>query len=517
MASLKRKALTLDCKVEIIKAVESGRKKADVCRDFGLANSTVCTIIKNREKILKSFQDGKGQVKKIKLCEKANIDDALIKWFNQCRSSNLPLNGPILMEKAEEFGRLLGDTNFKCSNGWLDRFKQRHNISFGKVCGEAKSVNLLDVENWLRDVWPKLRGEYADEDIYNADETGIFYKLLPDKTFKFKNEKCVGGKLAKDRITAFVCANMTGTDKRKLLVIGKSKNPRCFKNIKTLPVNYKANKKSWMTSEIFEEEIRKWDKELIGKRKKVLLLVDNCPAHPILENLKNIKLVFLPPNCTSVLQPMDQGIIRSLKSHFRKILLQKIITNMEDKNKMAISLLDAVDFLEKSWCKVSSLIIANCFHHAKLCNSQTAITFTKDDNEDDDIPLSELIKTLQSSENGEFLLTAATEYECVDENLITSQFYTDADIIEQIKCSDEKNVDDDDDDNDDNEEDEISNRETTVPSTKEASNAIKLLKMFYRSRKTSSEIMNKIYDLENDIDKQFLGEKCLQSKITDFF
>ncbi|XP_023238913.1 tigger transposable element-derived protein 4-like [Centruroides sculpturatus] len=263
MASLNRKALTLDCKVEIIKAVESGRKKADVCRDFGLANSTVCTIIKNREKILKSFQDGKGQVKKIKLCEKVNIDDALIKWFNQCRSSNLPLNG--LMEKAEEFGRLLGDTNFKCSNGWLDRFKQRHNISFGKVCGEAKSVNLLDVENWLRDVWPKLRGEYADEDIYNADETGIFYKLLPDKTFKFKKEKCVVGKLAKDRITAFVCANMTGTDKRKLLVIGKSKNPRCFKNIKTLPVNYKANKKSWMTSEIFEEEIRKWDKELIGK------------------------------------------------------------------------------------------------------------------------------------------------------------------------------------------------------------------------------------------------------------
>ncbi|XP_023242736.1 tigger transposable element-derived protein 4-like [Centruroides sculpturatus] len=190
---------------------------------------------------------------------------------------------------------------------------------------------------------------------------------------------------------------------------------------------------------------------------------------------------------------MDQGIITSLKSHFRKIIFQKIITNMGDKNKMAISLLDAVDFLEKSWCKVSSLIIANCFRHAKSCNNQTAITFTKDDNnEDNDIPLSELVKTFQSSENSEFLSSAATKYKSVDENLITSEFYTDADIIEQIECSDEKNVNDDDDDDDDNEKDETSNRETAVPSTREVSNAIRLLKMFYRSHKTSSEIMNKI-------------------------
>jgi hypothetical protein len=66
---------------------------------------------------------------------------------------------------------------------------------------------------------------------------------------------------------------MTGTVKKKLLVIGKSKNLRCFKNIKRLPVTYKANKSAWMTSTIFEEKIRKWDSKLTGK--KILLLVDN--------------------------------------------------------------------------------------------------------------------------------------------------------------------------------------------------------------------------------------------------
>ena len=64
--------------------------------------------------------------------------------------------------------------------------------------------------------------------------------------------------------------------KRKLLVIGKSKKPRCFKNIQTLPVNYKANKKAWMTSKLFEAELMKWDNELNHKNIKILLPIDNC-------------------------------------------------------------------------------------------------------------------------------------------------------------------------------------------------------------------------------------------------
>ena len=80
---------------------------------------------------------------------------------------------------------------------------------------------------------------------------------------------------------------MTGTEKRKLLVIRKSLHPRSFKNIKKLPASYTANKKAWMSSSIFEDELRKWDKELSSKNRKILLLVDNCAAHPKL-NLTNI-------------------------------------------------------------------------------------------------------------------------------------------------------------------------------------------------------------------------------------
>lgn len=508
MSGLKRKSLSVDDKVAIIKAVESGRKKADVCREFGLVNSTICTIVKNKNKIMNTFVKGKEKSKKIRSCEKVEIDEALITWFKQCRSANLPVNGPLLMRKAEEFGSLFGYTNFKCSNGWLERFKRRHSITFGKVSGEAKSVNMTEAETWLNEVWPKLRQDYEDNEIYNGDETGIFYKLLPDKTLRFKGEKCVGGKLAKERLTALVCANMTGTEKRKILVIGKSKKPRCFKNIKTLPTNYCANKRAWMTSEIFENEIRKWDKELAVKGKNILLLVDNCPAHPSLAHLKNINLVFLPPNCTSILQPMDQGVIRSLKCFYRKFLLQKIITGMDKNEPCAVSLLDALDFLEKAWRSITSETIANCFSHSRLRNNPVCDNLNEDD--EDDVPLCELIKRWQQNQSDEnqFCLD---DFASVDSCLITSEMRSDSDIVEDIKQRDNEN------DNEIEEEEDSCDEAEHVPTNEEALSAIKLLKTYYRQRETSPQIIDKVRQLEMDIEKEFWRAKTVQRKITDFF
>ena len=83
-----------------------------------------------------------------------------------------------------------------------------------------------------------------------------FFRLFPDKTLEFKGVDCHGGKNSKERLTVMVCANMAGSEKMPLLVIGKSKNLRCFKNIKTLPTSYEANKKAWITSELFTAWLR---------------------------------------------------------------------------------------------------------------------------------------------------------------------------------------------------------------------------------------------------------------------
>ena len=72
-----------------------------------------------------------------------------------------------------------------------------------------------------------------------------------------------------------------------------------------------------MDSQIFEEWVRKLDRTFRMEGRKIALLIDNCPVHPSVSDLTNVQLVFLPPNTTSVLQPMDQGVIRSLKAHYR--------------------------------------------------------------------------------------------------------------------------------------------------------------------------------------------------------
>ena len=75
---------------------------------------------------------------------------------------------------------------------------------------------------------------------------------------------------------------MAAGEKLPMFVIGKSKTPRCFKHIKILPCKYKSQKKSWMDSQIFEEWVRKLDQTFRMDGRKIALLIDNCPAHPLI-------------------------------------------------------------------------------------------------------------------------------------------------------------------------------------------------------------------------------------------
>ena len=95
-----------------------------------------------------------------------------------------------------------------------------------------------------------------------------------------------------------------------------------------LPMSYYANKNAWMAVEIFKEWRPLWNNELFRQKKSILLLVDNFTAHPSMDNLKNIGLQFLPQN-TSLIQPTDQGIIKNLRTLYRKELVQCTVRYIE--------------------------------------------------------------------------------------------------------------------------------------------------------------------------------------------
>ena len=167
--------------------------------------------------------------------------------------------------------------------------------------------------------------------------------------------------------------------------------PRCFKNVKQLPCRYRAQKKSWMTRVLYEEWVRKLDSSFRAQSRKVALLIDNCPAHPEIKGLTNINLIFLPPNTTTVIQTMDQGVMRGLKAHYRKKAIRLCIKAVESNKPLPkISILQAMKHLVSSWNAVSKETIVNCFKKSNISQSnQQAVV------NDDDYPFKSLQEDLE--------------------------------------------------------------------------------------------------------------------------
>ena len=141
---------------------------------------------------------------------------------------------------------------------------------------------------WAETTLPTKLSKYELNQIYNADEFGLFYRVQPEKSLHLKDERCVGDKHSKLRLTELAAANTAG-EKLSMFVIGKSKSPRCFKNIKHLPCRYRSQNKSWMDSILFEEWVREIDRRFTAEGKKLLKwLIIVRPIHQLITLYQSI-------------------------------------------------------------------------------------------------------------------------------------------------------------------------------------------------------------------------------------
>ena len=125
---------------------------------------------------------------------------------------------------------------------------------------------------------------------------------------------------------------------------------------------YRAQHKSWMSGELFDFWVHKLDRKFAVSKRKIALIIDNCTAHPHVENLKWVELIFLPPNTTSHTQPIDQGIIRDLKAKYRSLAVRKLILALEKKEpRPKFSILSAMYMLKKAWDAILNQAFTNCF------------------------------------------------------------------------------------------------------------------------------------------------------------
>lgn len=132
-------------------------------------------------------------------------------------------------------------------------------------------------------------------------------------------------------------------------------------------MKYVANSRSWMTRAIFSDWVASFDSDMRRQGRRVCLLLDNCSAHHIPDaQLTNVELKFFPPNCTSVIQPLDQGVIRSLKCAYRQRVMQRLLVYLDNGRDAKLNLYIALEMMAAAWAATGREIVANRFAHAGL-------------------------------------------------------------------------------------------------------------------------------------------------------
>ena len=319
-APKKQKSLTAAQKKEIcLKKISTpSLRQKELANEYNVSEGMISDILKAKDRWLavdlNSHQAGLRRERKLPFII---IEEALTLWVESALQAGVIISDDILSNKALEFAFLCNESKFKGSDGWVDNFKKRHNLKQYTMQGEAASAPLQDLDIMRENLHQVLKN-YAPDDIFNCDETGLFWKMRPNRTIS--NGPVAGTKQSKDRITVLFTCNATGSEKMCPLLIHKYENPRALKNINknTLPVNYYWNSKSWMQVSIWNQYLKDLDSKMRQQNRNILLLVDNAPTHSLYEttNLTNITIHFLPPNTTAHLQPCDAGIIHSFKVSF---------------------------------------------------------------------------------------------------------------------------------------------------------------------------------------------------------
>ncbi|XP_064475509.1 tigger transposable element-derived protein 6-like [Ornithodoros turicata] len=388
--------------------------------DMGLdiAKSTLCTVLKDAGTWL-GISSADASSMKWRLPELEALERSLVLWIEAMVGRKAVVSDKMVVEKARLLGALQGKLPTEdclhllfVLNGifairlWLflgirsafrlpvlKRLALAIQGSPQDFHGESGDVDPTTVSEGRERLHRVLQG-YSLDDIYNFDETALFFKLGPTRTLS--PTRFPGTKRSKVRVTVGLLCNASGTDKCKPVIIGHAQRPKDFgKKFSPAPYcYYYANGKAWMTSDIFLETLRRFDNTLKQENRQAILLVDNAGCHKLRgEEFTNLRVEFLPANTTSKIQPLDAGINRSAKVRYQTELVRHYIALAESGEKQTAGLRWCIRTFSRARGSVSPATIKNCWRHTGIlpCATDEGECFSPDD----DLPLAELRRQLR--------------------------------------------------------------------------------------------------------------------------
>ena len=182
----KKKTLTLDEKIKFLdfakKNPKLGRRKlADI---YKIGKTAAATILKDEKKLREQHEMFREKAKKRNRHGKYHkLNEILFEWYKRCSASNIYPNGAMLKKEAMAIKEQLKSSDFddfRASDGWLDRWKTTYFVKERRIVGEAGDVSTETVTSWMERINELIEGYYL-ENIWNMDESGCFFKALPDK------------------------------------------------------------------------------------------------------------------------------------------------------------------------------------------------------------------------------------------------------------------------------------------------------------------------------------------------
>lgn len=222
-------------------------------------------------------------------------------------------------ERSEE----AAEENLDACRGWFMRYKKEA-ISIAWKCKVKQQVLLEKLQRLLQKIQLRslMKVTACKQKIFSVDETAFYWKKMPSRTFHSQRE----GTASKLHTAGWILlgSNAAGDFKLKPVLYDDSGNSRAFKNYaeSPLPVLYKWNNKAWMTAHLFTA----WFTEYFKPSLRSIVqknFFENKTVHwqwtwsPKSSNGDaQGDAVFKPVNTTSVLQPMDKGVILILKSYY---------------------------------------------------------------------------------------------------------------------------------------------------------------------------------------------------------
>ncbi|XP_058037493.1 tigger transposable element-derived protein 3-like [Ahaetulla prasina] len=373
-----RKELSLQEKVRVLEMLEGPKvSQSELAKRFGVSQPQICRIIKNKERILAEWGKNANPGRKRKLEDKgpAGGDRAFLQWFERSCGHPFSAEGKLWQEKVTFGG---GEPGLETTLQWPNSSLAKPKTGPRRSLPEKWSRELLEEEDdeddnrWESTTLPCILSHYDLPNVYACGETGMLFRATPEDLVARR-----GGE-AQDQLTILLCANMDGSDKKDVLIVGKAARP--FGDLQGLSsATYKMNSRAWMTPTIFSEWLQKFNEEMKQQERRVALFVTQCGVHPYAE-LSNVQMVFMPPHL-AWLPPLEQGVIQNFKCHYRRRMLTHLLVKDHGKvssptSKLSrfLTLLDAVHLLVQAWSEVCPQTIANSFKAAGFSANPRLLT-----------------------------------------------------------------------------------------------------------------------------------------------